>query len=65
MRLSPTPEFWKEQEAFRLRYTCESCAFYDAPAGRCAHEWPNREHLEEWYRVRPSRIVFCKEFELA
>jgi hypothetical protein len=51
----------REIEAFRLRYTCDDCAHFDARAERCAHGYP----LGERKRVlrEGHEIVFCKEFE--
>ena len=64
MKFTPNEHFWNEEKTYRLKYTCEACAFFDRPTGQCAHGWPNAEHREEWYRGRPDWIVFCKEFEL-
>lgn len=62
--LNGDKRFWREQKRYRLRYTCETCAFFDPPTGLCAHGWPNDEHRDAWYGRQPERIVFCKEFEL-
>jgi hypothetical protein len=53
-----------EARRYELRFCCESCAHYDAPATRCANGYPTEAHrgvdLE-----RRSEVFFCKEFELA
>lgn len=66
MRTPHDPQFVVEKDRFVLRHCCEDCAFFQPHEGvlRCAHEWPNREHLRAHYEQAPFSIVFCKEFEL-
>jgi hypothetical protein len=55
-------QFDDERHRFALRFGCEDCAHFDAPSGRCRHEWPNEAH-----RQTPPPALdldFCKEFEL-
>jgi hypothetical protein len=52
----------EEAERFRLRFACDDCAHFDAPAARCSLEYPaapRRDALE-----RPD-LELCKSFELA
>ena len=51
-----------EAERFQLRFACDDCAHFDAPAARCSLEYPaapRRDALE-----RPD-LELCKSFELA
>jgi hypothetical protein len=53
----------REARRYDLRFSCESCAHYDAPGESCANGFPVEAHraidLE-----RASELFFCKEFEL-
>ena len=53
-----------EFATYQLAFTCERCAQFDEPTGRCSLEYPNEEHRDADLRDR-TEIVFCKEFELA
>lgn len=56
--------FRAEAKRFALRFTCESCAYFDEDRGVCSHAFPNEAHR----RIELERMVevtFCKEFELA
>ncbi len=64
VRLPWTAEFEVEREAYRLRFSCEDCAYFDAASGRCRHEWPNDAHRREQAAVDGRMLDFCKEFEL-
>ena len=55
--------FDEEASRFGLVYTCECCACFDAPALRCAHEWPTTLHRLARYAAPTVDVVFCKEFE--
>jgi len=53
-----------EARRYGLRFTCESCAWFDAEGGACSHAYPNEAHRA----IDLDRVVevsFCKEFELA
>ncbi|PKN32074.1 MAG: hypothetical protein CVU63_20640 [Deltaproteobacteria bacterium HGW-Deltaproteobacteria-20] len=54
----------QEAERYRLRFTCESCAWFDAEGGTCSHAYPNEAHKGIDLNVA-DRVAFCKEFELA
>ncbi len=54
----------REARDFSLRFSCESCAAFDAERGCCAHGYPNGEHLGVQLATAQT-VVFCKEFELA
>lgn len=53
-----------EARRFELRFGCEHCAHYDAPAGECANGYPAAPHRGVELEVVRD-IEFCKEFELA
>jgi hypothetical protein len=53
-----------EARKFNLAFTCERCAHFDPPSGRCASGYPNQEHRDVHLDEREA-FVFCKEFELA
>ena len=57
-------QFRHEAMTYRLRCTCESCAWFDDEAHRCSHGYPNEEHAGGDVLAR-TLLVFCKEFELA
>lgn len=54
----------REARQYGLRFTCESCAWFDFEGGSCSHAYPNDAHrgvdLDQ-----VDRVCFCKEFELA
>jgi hypothetical protein len=59
--------FLREVERFDLRFTCRDCFHFAADGSRCAHEWPNAEHLDPPSDPLPGvtvDLLFCKEFEL-
>lgn len=68
MRLPWTPQFDVERQVYRLRFTCDDCAHFDAASGACRHEWPNEPHRSERPLVEGAlasgAVDFCKEFEL-
>jgi hypothetical protein len=54
----------QEAERFSFRFGCEACMAFDPEKIRCAHGYPNQDHLGvDLSRV--EQIVFCKEFEVA
>lgn len=53
-----------EAERFELRFGCEHCAHFDAPARACANGYPAAPHHGVELKVR-RELEFCKEFELA
>jgi hypothetical protein len=57
--------FDEERERSGLRFTCEHCAFFHEPTGRCIHGFPNEQHRLSFYDAPGDWIVFCKDFELA
>jgi hypothetical protein len=61
MRTRVTLQILREIEAFRLRYTCDDCAHFDARGERCAHGYPLGERKRALHV--DDEIVFCKEFE--
>lgn len=59
-----TEQMADELERYHLVYTCERCAHFDAPAGRCSFGYPTEDHRERPVVVGET-LVFCKQFELA
>jgi len=55
--------FMEEAELYRLRFSCEACAYFDAESGRCGNGYPNADHRWRSLKLTPH-VVFCKEFEL-
>lgn len=53
-----------EAERFTLRFGCEHCVHFDAPAGACANGYPVGPHRGVELEGR-RELEFCKEFELA
>ncbi len=52
-----------ELRVFRLRFTCDDCAFFSAdPTPRCGNGYPLGERRDRDLRVG-EEVVFCKEFE--
>ena len=64
MRFPRTARVVGEARKFNLAFTCERCAHFDPPSGRCASGYPNEEHRDVHLDEREA-FVFCKEFELA
>ena len=62
MKLAQDERFRAERQSFRLRFTCEDCALFDARTEKCAHSFPTEEHRRG---ATHGLVVFCKEFELA
>lgn len=54
----------QEAERFALRFGCEACVVFDPDTRKCAHGYPNRDHLGVDL-TKVEQIVFCKEFEVA
>jgi len=54
----------EEARRFHLAFACPSCAWLDEK-GACALGYPNAEHLDARLDEGRSKVVFCKEFELA
>ncbi len=54
----------QEARSYRLRFTCESCAWFDAEGEACSHAYPNEDHKAVDLDVA-EQVAFCKEFELA
>lgn len=52
-----------EVARYRLRFTCEACAHFDAEGLRCGHGYPVEPHCRVDLERRSS-LEFCKEFEL-
>jgi hypothetical protein len=65
MEVPYRPSFDEERQRYRLRFTCETCAHFDAPSGECSLGFPNASHRLAHYEAepRPAVILFCKEFE--
>jgi hypothetical protein len=55
--------FRDEVGAFALRYTCESCAHYDAEGQRCGNGYPTEPHRARDLKAA-RELLFCKQFEL-
>ena len=54
----------KEAERFDFRFGCEDCVAFDSDGRRCAHAYPNQDHLGiDLSKV--ESVIFCKEFEIA
>lgn len=53
----------REASEFRLRFTCEHCAHFEATREVCAEGYPNEPHRAVPLPEVPS-LVFCKSFEL-
>ena len=64
MRIPRDETFEEQRRAYRLRFTCEHCAFFHEPSGGCVHDFPNEEHRLAHYDADYEWIVFCKDFEL-
>ena len=56
--------FRLEAKTYCLRFTCESCSWFDAERLVCSHSYPNEQHRAVDLD-KAERVVFCKEFELA
>lgn len=54
----------REARRYSLRFTCESCAWFDAERGSCSHAFPNDAHRAIDLDL-VTEVAFCKEFELA
>jgi hypothetical protein len=52
-----------EIRRFRLAFTCQRCAVFDAEAQGCSHGYPSDEHRDTELDGR-SELTFCKHFEL-
>jgi hypothetical protein len=53
----------QQAERFAFRFGCEACFAFDPVSRRCAHGFPNEEHLGvDLSKV--ERVIFCKEFEV-
>ena len=61
MHIPIDERFIEDAERHQLRFTCADCLLDLGDAG-CAHEWPNREHVN--VPAPGEVVVFCKEFEL-
>jgi len=64
LKLPQDARFRRQRERFALRFTCESCALFDAERVSCAHGFPTDEHRAAFYEDEAAPIVFCKDFEL-
>jgi hypothetical protein len=52
----------EEAARFALRFACDDCAHFDAPAERCSLAYPAAPRRDA---LRPDEYVeFCKEYEL-
>ena len=63
MRSTVTAELREEALLYRLRFTCEDCAYDDADAHCCSHGYPDHEHRGT-NLDQVTEVCFCKEFEL-
>jgi hypothetical protein len=54
----------REVAELRLRYTCESCAYFETHRGQCSNGFPNEAHRTQDLD-RAVSVTFCKQFELA
>jgi len=70
MRFPLTEQLRHEAAAYRLRSSCQHCAFYEPDSGRCKHGWPN-ELQRRWpldapddSGNEPTDIGICTAFEL-
>jgi hypothetical protein len=51
----------QEATAYRLRFACPHCAYFDAARETCSEGYPTDEHRDSgWNR---SEVLFCKLFE--
>ena len=64
MRIPSDETFEEQRRVYRLRFTCEHCAFFHEPTGSCVHDFPNEEHRQAYYDSAYEWIVFCKDFDL-
>ncbi len=64
MKQVALPQFESDRARFRLRFTCEQCAYFHVDSERCTHGYPNAEHRDAYYQAGAGALVFCKEFEL-
>ncbi|MCB9556277.1 MAG: hypothetical protein H6707_09265 [Deltaproteobacteria bacterium] len=59
MKIDVDQTFFRESEAYALRYCCEDCTLFVDE--RCAHFWPTLDHRRAQQSQKTS-VVFCKEF---
>lgn len=65
MKLQVDQQYREERSRFGLRLHCEDCALFDEARAACAHGFPTDEHRRPQGESEDSRVVFCKDFELA
>jgi hypothetical protein len=67
MRIAWDAQFDEERRRYGLLANCEDCAYRVPETGRCAHRFPNLEHLRaRWDHFEEGdHVVFCKDFEPA
>lgn len=58
------PRLVEEAERFRLRFSCDHCAYFDDAHDRCSEGFPHHEHRSSALSGR-KLLVFCKSFELS
>ena len=52
-----------EAARYRLAFSCDRCAQFDAETRLCALEYPTEPHRDAGLEGR-DEVVFCKLFEL-
>ena len=58
-----------EASTYRLRFTCEHCAHFDASRAACAEGYPSEPHRDVQLEApaegeATGSLEFCKSFEL-
>ncbi|HLV19501.1 MAG TPA: hypothetical protein VKZ49_01415 [Polyangiaceae bacterium] len=63
MKSSVDETLKREARDFRLRFSCEACAYFEPDDGGCSNGYPNQDHRSGDLE-RAAHVIFCKEFEL-
>jgi hypothetical protein len=63
MRTAVDDALREEATRFRLRFTCEYCAYFDGKSRTCSEGYPNAAHRDVQL-PRVTSLEFCKSFEL-
>lgn len=61
MRTLVDDRFREEARRFKLRFTCDSCAYFAPEREACSEGYPTAEHRSD--DLQRAEIVFCKLFE--
>ncbi len=63
-----TPKFLEQIEKYRLQFSCDECANFDAERGECLYNYPTVPHRRDFVNAKgqkgPKKFIFCREFEL-